>query len=348
MQYNLLGNTGLLVSELCFGTMTFGGEGMWEAIGQQQQDEADELIKTALDAGVNFIDTANVYSFGQSETILGESLNNLGVNTEEIVIATKVRGAMGDNPNNQGLSRYHIFNSVEASLNRMNLDHIDLLYVHGVDFAMDIKEIMRSLNDVVNSGMVRYIGVCNWPAWMVMKAQGIARENGWHEFKAMQYYYSLSGRDAEEALLPLAETEDLAFLPWSPLAGGFLSGKYTRDNEKAGDGSRRDEFDFPPIDKEKAYDIVDVLQEIGDNHDVSAAEIALAWVRYQFSVTSTIIGAKNKKQLESNLHSAEIELTGEELDQLEDVSSTPDRYPFWMTDFQMQGRYPEEREEDAD
>jgi len=344
MEYNLLGDTGLLVSELCFGTMTFGGEDFWEAIGRQQQAEADELLETAFDAGVNFVDTANVYSFGQSENILGNSLRNLDVDPDEIVVATKVRGQMSEDPNDQGLSRYHIFNSVERSLERLQLDTIDLLYVHGVDSVTSIRETVRALNDVVASGKVRYIGVCNWPAWHVMKAQGIARREGWQEFKAMQYYYSLSGRDAEDALIPLGQSEGLGFLPWSPLAGGFLSGKYTRESRQAGGGARRDEFDFPPVDKEQAFDIVEVMQEIADEHGASVAEVALAWVRQQSGVTSTIIGARNLDQLESNLSSVEVDLNGDELDRLDEVSATADRYPFWMMNFQDSERFPSERE----
>jgi len=345
MEYKLLGDTGVYVSELSFGTMSFGGEGMWKSVGEQQQDEADELIQMAVDAGVNFIDTANVYSFGQSETILGNSIDNLGLNTNELVISTKVRGAMGDGPNEQGLSRYHMFNSVEESLERLNVDQIDLLYVHGVDKVMPVEEIMHSLNDLVDSGYVRYLGVSNWPAWMVAKANEIARFRGWHGFKAMQCYYSLSGRDAEDALIPYAEAENLAFVPWSPLAGGFLTGKFSREKESSGENARRDEFDFPPIDKEKAYDIVDVMSGIADSHDATVAETALAWVRQQHGVTSTLIGAKSTEQLKSNLRSAEIELTHDNLKALDEVSATPARYPFWMADFQNQNRYPgDERE----
>lgn len=344
MKYNLLGNTGLLVSELCFGTMTFGGEGYWEAIGQQTQDEADALIQKSVESGINFIDTANIYSFGQSEAILGNSIRNLELNRQELVIATKVYGTMGDDPNNRGLSRFHIFNSVENSLERLQLDHVDILYVHGVDQATPVREIMRNLNDIVNSGMVRYIGVCNWPAWMVMKAQGIARREGWHEFKAMQYFYSLSARDAEDALLPLSRSEELGFMPWSPLAGGFLSGKYTRENQKAGGGARRDEFDFPPIDKEQAYDIVEVMQTIAKEHEATVAEVALAWVRLQPGVTSTIIGAKNMEQLESDIRSAGLQLSDEELEELDEVSAIPERYPFWMVERQGEERFPEAEE----
>ena len=336
MKYNQLGNTGLLVSELCFGTMTFGGDGRWKAIGEQAQDEADALLDTSIKAGINFIDTANVYSFGMSEAILGNSIKNLKLNRDELIVATKVRGSMDKDINSVGLSRYHIFNSVDASLERLQLDHIDLLYVHGVDNIMDVREIMRSLNDIVNSGKVRYIGVCNWPAWMVMKANGIARQEGWHEFKAMQYYYSLACRDVEDELIPLGESEGLGFMPWSPLAGGFLTGKYTRENTKS--GGRRDDFDFPPIDKERAFDIVDVMKGIADNHDVSVPEIALAWIRQQQGVTSTIIGARTMKQLESNLSSVNVNLTEKDQTALAEVSQAEVRYPTWMVNFQNQGR----------
>ncbi|HCD52164.1 MAG TPA: aldo/keto reductase [Balneolaceae bacterium] len=344
MIYNTLGNTGLLVSELCFGTMTFGGDGYWKAIGEQPQDVADALIKQSVEGGINFIDTANIYSYGMSEEILGNSIRNLELDRDELVIATKVRGMMGPQPNNQGLSRYHIFNSMEKSLDRLQLDHVDLLYVHGVDSITPVKEIMRTLNDLVEAGYTRYVGVCNWPAWMVAKAQTIAEYEGWHGFKAMQYYYSVAGRDAEQEVLPLARKEELGFMPWSPLAGGFLSGKYTRDNEKAGDNSRRDNFDFPPVDKEYAYDIIDKMQEIATKHDVTVAEIALAWVRHQHGVTSTIIGAKNAEQLASNLRSVEIELSDEDLKVLNDVSDKPTPYPGWMVERQDSNRFPHERD----
>ena len=343
MNYQLLGNTGVLVSELCFGTMTFGGKGMWEAIGQQQQDEANALMKMAIDAGINFIDTANVYSFGLSEKLLGESLRQQGINRNNLFIATKVRGKMGEELNNQGLSRYHIFQSVDASLKRLQMDHIDLLYVHGIDDVLPVEEIVYSLHDVVKSGRVRYVGVCNWPAWMVMKALGIAKQHGWHEFKAMQYYYSIASRDSEREVIPLAKSENLGLMPWSPLAGGLLSGKYTRDNQNTGGGSRRDNFDFPPVDKEKAYDIIDVMIKIGKVHDVTAAEIALAWVRHQPGVTSTIIGAKNAEQLRSNIHSTTIKLSADELKELDAASKLKPEYPGWMVERQMANRVPESK-----
>jgi aryl-alcohol dehydrogenase-like predicted oxidoreductase len=337
MKYNFLGNTGLVVSELCFGTMTFGGKGYWEAIGKVQQKEVNDLMKVVVDSGINFIDTANVYSYGESEKLLGQSIKDLGFNRHDLVIATKVRSRMGEGLNNVGLSRYHIFQSVDESLARLQLDHIDILYVHGVDPKTPIEEIMRSLNDIVQTGKVRYIAVCNWPAWMVMKALGIAEKNGWHKFVGMQYFYSLAGRDIEREILPLAADQNLAVMPWSPLAGGFMSGKFTRHNEKAGD-SRRDTFDFPPVNKEKAYDIIDVMAEIGKEHKVSVAEIALAWVRHQKGITSTIIGAKKVDQLNDNIKSTEVQLSVDDLKKIDEVSALPPEYPGWMLERQSADR----------
>ncbi|HEY0246113.1 MAG TPA: aldo/keto reductase [Mucilaginibacter sp.] len=337
MKYNFLGNTGLVVSEICFGAMTFGGKGYWEAIGKVQQKEVNDLIKTVVDSGINFIDTANVYSFGESERLLGQAIRHTGLNRSELVIATKVRGRMGEGVNNVGLSRYHIFQSVDESLQRLQLDHIDILYVHGVDLKTPIEEIMRSLNDIVLTGKVRYVAVCNWPAWMVMKGLGIAEKHGWNKFVGLQYFYSLSGRDIEREILPLAADQNLAVMPWSPLAGGFLSGKFTRDNEKPGD-SRRETFDFPPINKDKAYDIIDVISEVGKQYNVSAAQVALAWVRLQKGVTSTIIGAKNTDQLRDNIKSTDLQLSAEDLKKIDEVSALPKEYPGWMVERQSADR----------
>jgi aryl-alcohol dehydrogenase-like predicted oxidoreductase len=334
MKYNFLGNTGVVVSELCFGTMTFGGEGgIWGNIGKVQQSEVNELMKTVVDSGINFIDTANVYSYGLSEKLLGQSLKDTGISRNELVIATKVRGRMGEGKNYVGLSRFHIFQSIDESLQRLQMDHVDILYVHGVDPRTPMEETMRALNDVVLTGKVRYIAVCNWPAWMVMKAIGIAEKHGWNKFIGLQYYYSLSSRDIEREVLPLALDQNLAVMPWSPLAGGFLSGKYTRNNEKAGD-SRRDTFDFPPVNREKAYDIIDVITEIGKRYDVSAAQIALAWVRLQKGVTSTIIGAKNVAQLKDNVDSTNVTLSEDDLKKIGEVSALPKEYPGWMVERQ--------------
>ena len=337
MKYNFLGNTGLLVSEICFGTMTFGGKGYWENIGSVQQKEVNELMKVVVDSGINFIDTANVYSYGESEKLLGQSIKDVGLNRNELVIATKVRGRMGEGKNYVGLSRYHIFQSVDESLQRLQLDHIDILYVHGFDPKTPVEETMRALNDIVLTGKVRYIAICNWPAWLVMKGLGIAEKHGWNKFAGMQYFYSLAGRDIEREILPLAADQNLAMMPWSPLAGGFLSGKYTRDKEKAG-GSRRDNFDFPPINKEKSFDIIDVIADIGKHHKVSAAAVALAWVRLQKGVTSTIIGAKNIDQLNDNIKSTELQLSDDELKRIDEVSALPKEYPGWMVERQSADR----------
>ncbi|ADQ15996.1 aldo/keto reductase [Leadbetterella byssophila DSM 17132] len=334
MKYNYVGNTGLLVSELCFGTMTFGGQnaGMWENIGKLQQNEVNELMKSVIEAGINFIDTANVYSFGQSELLLGQSLKDLAVPRDQMVIATKVMGIMDDSPNGRGLSRYHIFNSVDASLKRLQLDHIDILYVHGVDFKTDLEDIVRSLNDVVETGKVRYIAICNWPAWMVAKAQAIAHYNGWHKFIGLQYHYAAVTRDIEHELVPLAQDHNLAIFPWSPLAGGFLSGKFTRN--QSSEGSRRANFDFPPVNKEKAYDLVDVMKEIGQQYDATVAQVALAWVRQQPGITSTIIGAKSINQLKDNIQSVTINLSAEDLKKIDAISPLPLQYPGWMVQSQ--------------
>jgi aryl-alcohol dehydrogenase-like predicted oxidoreductase len=334
MKYNLVGKTGLMVSELCFGTMTFGGQnaGIWEKIGKLQQKEVNEMLTAVIESGINFIDTANAYSFGQSEQLLGQGLIDLNVNRDEIIIATKVLARMNEMPNSTGLSRYHIFNSVEASLKRMQLDYMDILYVHGVDPATSLEEIVRSLNDIVDSGKVRYVAICNWPAWMVAKAQAIAHYRGYHKFIGLQYYYAAVSRDIEHELIPMAADHDLAIFPWSPLAGGFLTGKFTR--EGADSDSRRANFDFPPINKEKAYDLVDVMADIAKTHQASVAQIALAWVRQQKGVTSTIIGAKTIDQLHDNIASTKIQLTASDFAKIDAVSPLPMQYPGWMVERQ--------------
>ncbi len=339
MKYNQLGKTGVLVSELCLGTMTFGGKGYFKAMGSVPQAEANNLIKTSLDAGINFIDTANGYSEGLSETILGKGLKDLGINRQEVVIATKLRIRMGQGVNQVGLSRLHIADSVNDSLERMQLSHIDLLYIHGVDPITPLEETMRGLEDVMRSGKVRYIGVSNHPAWMVMKANAYAEKMGWGKFVATQNYYSIAGRELEREIAPMAISEGIGIMPWSPLAGGFLSGKFTRTNEIAGD-SRRDAFNFPPVKKEKAYHIIDVLIRIGLKYQVSAAQVALAWLLVQPGVTSVIIGAKKQEQLIDNLGSVDIHLTVGELDELNKVSEIEPEYPAWMVSRQLQGRYP--------
>jgi len=341
MKYHNLGNTGLLVSELCFGAMTFGGRGMWTAIGQQPLDEAQKLLGICLEHGINFFDNANAYSEGLAEEIMGEAFQRLGTSPYEAVVATKLRIRMGKGANQVGLSRTHIHESVHDSLRRLKREHIDLLYIHGVDHLTPLEETLRGLEDMVRSGKVRYLGICNHPAWMVAKANGIADRHGWTRFAALQYYYSLAGRDIEHTILPMARSEELAVLPWSPLAGGFLSGKYDRNTEKAGD-SRRDDFDFPPVDREQAYDIIDAMKEIAGRHGVSVAQVALRWVMDQPGVTSTIIGAKNEQQLNDNIAATQLSLTEEDRERLNEVSAIRKPYPQWMVDFQGRDRFPED------
>jgi len=340
MKYNLLGKTGVLVSELCLGAMTFGGKGYWEAIGKMSEDEVTLLVKTAYDNGINFIDTANAYSEGLSEILLGKAIKKIGISRQAMVIASKVRLRMGPGANQVGLSRLHISDSVNDSLGRLGMDHIDLLYIHSVDPLTPLEETMRGLEDVVRSGKVRYIGVSNHPAWMVMKANGLAEKMGWTKFVASQNFYSIASRDMEREIVPMALSEGIGIMPWSPLAGGFLSGKFTRAKEIAGD-SRRDTFDFPPINKDKAYDIIDLMARIGENHNASAARVALAWMLTRPGVTSIIIGAKRIDQLIDNIECTLLKLNVEELGELEAISALAPEYPAWMVERQMTGRYPE-------
>ena len=340
MKYNNLGNTGLLVSELCLGTMTFGGKGHWEAIGNLPEEEVNVIVKTALDGGINFIDTANAYSDGLSEILLGKALKTLGVSRQQVLIATKVRLRMGSGANQVGLSRGHIVDSVNDSLQRLNLTHIDLLYIHGVDTATPLEETMRGLEDVVRSGKVRYLGVSNHPAWMVVKANAYAEKMGWTKFVASQNFYSIAARDIEREIIPMAINEGIGIMPWSPLAGGFMSGKFSRNKQIAGD-SRRDKFDFPPINKDKAYDIIDVMADIASKHRVSVASVALNWVVRQPGITSTIIGARKLDQLKDNLASLKLQLNDDDMNRLDEVSKLSPEYPAWMILRQMQSRFPE-------
>jgi aryl-alcohol dehydrogenase-like predicted oxidoreductase len=340
MKYKQLGKTGVLVSELCLGTMTFGGRGYWKAIGQLPEDEATQMVKVAIDNGINFIDTANAYSEGLSEQLLGKALKNLGISHQSVFIATKVRIRMGAGANQVGLSKLHILDSIDDSLNRLGLTHIDMLYIHGVDPITPLEETMRGLEDAVRAGKVRYLGISNHPAWMVVKANSIAERMGWSKFVASQNFYSLASRDIEREILPMALSEGISIMPWSPLAGGFLSGKFSRTQKTAGN-SRRDEFDFPPINKEKAYDIIDVMTKIGERHNVSAARVALSWTKDKPGVTSVIIGAKRQDQLLDNIACTQLQLTQDEIKELDTISALTPEYPGWMVERQLAGRFPE-------
>ncbi|KXS38899.1 MAG: aldo/keto reductase [Halomonadaceae bacterium T82-2] len=338
MRYRQLGNTGLFVSELCLGTMTFGGQGeLWSQIGDVQQSDADRLVGRALEAGINFIDTADVYSEGRSEVITGQALKNLGVPRDEVVLATKVFGETGPGVNARGLTRYHIMEGVKASLKRLQVDHIDLYQVHGFDPATPIEETLRALDNLVSHGHVRYIGVSNWAAWQIMKALGIAERRGLARFESLQAYYTLAGRDLERELVPMLDSEKLGLMVWSPLAGGLLSGKYGRDKD-AEAGSRRTHFDFPPVNVERAYDCIDAMRTIADAHGVSVARIALAWLLHRPAVTSVIVGAKRLEQLDDNIAATEIRLSDDELETLDRVSALPPEYPGWMLERQGEVR----------
>ncbi len=338
MRYQKLGHTGLFVSELCLGTMTFGGEGgLWGKVGQLRQAEAEGLVGSALDAGINFIDTADVYSEGRSEEITGQALKNLKVPRENVVVATKVFGETGTaGVNSRGSSRYHIIGSVKESLRRLQLDHIDLYQLHGFDPATPIEETLYALDNLVQHGHVRYIGVSNWAAWQIVKALGISERLGLARFSSLQAYYTLAGRDLERELVPMMQSEGLGLMVWSPLAGGLLSGKYDRGGHSAS-GGRRQEFDFPPVNKARAFDCIDVMREIADAKGVSVAQIALAWLLHQPAVSSVIIGAKRAEQLAENLAATSIALNDDELARLDAVSALPREYPGWM--LERQGEY---------
>jgi len=334
LEYSTLGNTGLLVSRLCFGTMTFGdGRGLFKALGGVDQAGADELVKMALDGGINFFDTADNYTEGASEKILGQSLKNLNVARQHVVIATKVYSRVGPGRNEVGASRGHIMDGVEASLRRLQTDHIDLYQIHGNDTVTPLEETLRALDTLVQHGKVRYIGCSNWQAWKIAKALGISELKGLARFDTLQAYYSIAGRDLEREIVPLLESEKIGLLVWSPLAGGLLSGKFSRTNQKPAD-SRRAEYDFPLVDKERTWKILDVMAPIAKAHGCSAARLSLAWLLSKPAVTSVIIGAKRPDQLKDNLAATELTLTQDELKQLDEVSALAVEYPGWVLPFQ--------------
>lgn len=334
MKYKTLGNTGLLVSQLCLGTMTFGGAtGVYEHIGNVDQAGADELVKTSIDAGINFFDTADVYSAGESESTLGQSFKNLGMARSEFVLATKVYSRMGDGRNDVGASRGHIMDAVEASLRRLQTDHIDLYQIHATDLMTPVEETLRALDDLVRQGKVRYVGVSNWQAWRVASALGLSARLNLARFETLQAYYSVAGRDLERELVSLLEAEKMGLLVWSPLAGGLLSGKYSRDNQSP-EGSRRTGFDFPIVDKDRAWNVIDVMRPIAEAHECSPARIALAWLLSKPVVTSVLVGAKRLSQLQDNIAAVDITLSEDEIGQLDKVSELPAEYPGWMLETQ--------------
>ncbi|MGY2686103.1 aldo/keto reductase [Pseudomonas tolaasii] len=339
MKYKTLGNTGLLVSQLCLGTMTFSGSsGVYKHIGNVDQAGADELVKASIEAGVNFFDTADVYSGGESESTLGQSFKNLGLARKDYVLATKVYSRMGQSRNDVGASRSHIMDAVEASLKRLQTDHIDLYQIHATDTLTPTEETLRALDDLIRHGKVRYIGVSNWQAWRIATALGVSARLNLARFNTLQAYYSVAGRDLERELGPLLEAENMGLLVWSPLAGGLLSGKFSRDNQSP-EGARRTEFDFPIVNKERVWDVMDVMGPIAEAHACSPARIALAWLLSKPIVTSVLVGAKRLSQLEDNIAAVDIALSEEEIRQLDVVSELPAEYPGWMLATQGADRF---------
>jgi aryl-alcohol dehydrogenase-like predicted oxidoreductase len=340
MKYNRLGNTGMYVSEICLGTMTFGGAGYFKVVGELNQKDATGIVARSLEAGVNFLDTADVYSSGLSEKITGQALKDIGIKRSDLIIATKCYGRMGKGPNDIGASRGHIMDSVSQSLERLGTDHIDLYQIHAQDSVTPVEETVRALDDLTRQGMVRYVGCSNWQAWKLMKALGVAQHNAMARFETIQSYYSIAGRDLERDIVPLLEDQKVGLMVWSPLAGGLLSGKFG-PGSNGPEGTRRAAFDFPPVDKDRAWKCIDAMRAIGNAHGVSVARVALAWILAKPFVTTIIIGAKTMEQLDDNLAAAGLELTAEDMSKLDAVSALPAEYPGWMLARQGAERVPQ-------
>jgi aryl-alcohol dehydrogenase-like predicted oxidoreductase len=327
MDYRQLGSSGLRVSALTLGTMTFGGTGNFANVGSTDVAGATRQIDLCLDRGINFIDTANVYSGGQSEEILGAAIKG---RRDGVLLATKARMPMGSGPNDAGLSRHHLIAECEASLRRLGVDHIDLYQVHEWDGQTPLEETIEALDSLVRSGKVRYVGASNYSGWQLMKALGVADRHGYQRFVTQQIYYSLQARDAEYELLPLAVDQGVGILVWSPLAGGLLSGKYRRGVEPPAGSRQLTDWDEPPVrDRDQLYDVVDALVEIGEGHGVSAAQVAIAWLLTRPGVVSALVGARTDEQLADNLGAADLQLSDSELQRLEEVSRPPLIYPHW-------------------
>jgi aryl-alcohol dehydrogenase-like predicted oxidoreductase len=343
MKYNMLGRTGLFVSEICLGRITFGGRGeMWQKIGQLDQVSATDLVRAAIDAGVNFFDTADVYSEGEAERLLGQAFKDLDIARKDVIIATKVRGRMGPGPNAVGLTRGHILDAVKDSLDRLGTDYIDLYQIHGVDPVTPIEETLRALDDLVRSGQVRYIGCSNLMAWQIMKALGTSAREGLARFESVQAYYSIASRDLEREIVPMMAEERLGLMVWSPLAGGLLSGKFRRDAAGPND-ARRSSFDFPPVEHQHAFDVLDAISPIAERNNVSVARVALAWLLHQKCVMSVIVGARTSEQLSDNIAAALLSLSTDDLAALDAVSALKQEYPRWMLERQSAGRVPQAR-----
>jgi aryl-alcohol dehydrogenase-like predicted oxidoreductase len=329
MDYRQLGRSGLRVSALTLGTMTFGGRGKFANVGSTDVAGAERQVGACLDAGVNFIDTANVYSAGVSEEIVGEVLEANGWR-DRVLLTTKARMPMGDGPNDAGLSRHHLIAACEASLRRLRADHIDLYQLHEWDGHTPLEETLSALDALVRSGKVRYVGCSNYAGWQLMKALGLSERLGFERFVSQQIYYSLQAREAEYELVPAGLDQGVGIMVWSPLAGGLLSGKYRR-GEQGPEGARQlTEWDEPPVrDPDALYDVVDVLVEIAEARGVSAAQVALAWLLGRPGVSTVVIGARTDQQLADNLAAADLSLSDDERTRLDEVSAPPLLYPHW-------------------
>lgn len=340
MRYKQLGNTGLFVSEICLGTMTFGPvaqAGLYHDIAGMDQAMADTIVKCSLDAGVNFFDTADVYTHGHAERMLGQALKNLAIPRKDVVIATKLFNPSGTGPNDRGASRSHIMDSLAASLDRLQTDYIDLYQVHASDPVTPLEETLRTFDDLVSRGLVRYVGVSNWPAWRIARAQGIAERRGFFRFETAQAYYSIAGRDIEREIVPMLTEEKMGLLVWSPLAGGLLTGKFGPGAKNEG---RRAAFDFPPVNPDRGRACIEAMRPIARKHDTSVAGIALAYALAKPFVTSVITGAKRLEQISQNLDAVKLELDDEDLAALDAVSGLPPEYPGWMIERTTPTRMP--------
>ncbi|MCF6140810.1 aldo/keto reductase [Flavobacterium sp. K77] len=325
MKYTILGNTGLQVSSLCLGTMNYGGKGFFGYMGNLDQTAVDEQIKMAIDSGVNCIDTANIYSEGLSEIMIGKAIKNLGIDRNDLVLATKVRGTTGTTPNSLGLSKKHILQEVEASLKRLGTDYLDLYQIHTADPLTPIEETLRTLDDLVRSGKIRYFGASNLSGWQMMKGLSYSQYNGLDRFASLQVNYSLDVRDVEREIVPMLIDQKVGMMVWSPLSGGLLTGKYQRNGQK--DEGRLNSFPFPPFHEQRAYDVLDVLVPMAAEKNTSIAQLALAWVMQQPAVSTVIIGATKPHQLQDNLGATNVIFTPDELIQLSKVSDLPVEYP---------------------
>ncbi|WP_026706596.1 aldo/keto reductase [Flavobacterium soli] len=336
MKYKILGTTGLKVSTICLGTMNYGGKGFFEYMGNLDQKAVDEQIKMVTETGVNFIDTANIYSEGISEKMIGQAIKNLGIDRDDLVLATKVRGAIGKGQNDLGLSKKHIIQQVEASLKRLGTDYIDLYQIHTVDPLTPIEETIRTLDDLVRSGKIRYFGASNIAAWQLMKGLAYSQYNYLDRFSSLQANYSLDVRDVEREIVPLLLDQKVGMMVWSPLSGGLLTGKYRRDGQK--EEGRLNSFPFPPFHEDRAFDVLDILTPMAKEKNASIAQLALAWLLHQSVVSSVIIGATKLHQLKDNLKAVEVVFTEAELNQLHEVSKLPAEYPAIVLDLMTMDR----------